>query len=104
MFHGATLPSVPVPSFDDARRASALGDPHGETGRLHLIAEARGTYFIVVPLQQAMLKVGRNGLWRVREELAGDLPEPLRNVMTRGRTGRVAAQLVNCSNEPDAEP
>ena len=91
LFHGATLPSVPVPSWDEARHASAPGHPYGKTGRLHLIAEAGGTSFIVVPLQQAMLKVGRNGLWRVRDEVAGALPEPLRTMMTRRRTGYLAA-------------
>jgi len=37
------------------------------------------------------VKVGRTGLWRVRSPISERIPEPYRTVLTRSRTGRLAA-------------
>lgn len=56
------------------------------TGRAHQIAEAAEAAFVVVVLPKSLLKVGRNRLWRFREEIAAALPTDLRLFAGR-RTG-----------------
>jgi hypothetical protein len=36
------------------------------------------------------VRSARNGLWRVRSELADSIPEPFRRIVTYGRRGRIA--------------
>lgn len=85
--HGAFLPTVPVVCGDDLPAACTFGSSHAVTGRPHLVAEVDGTAFIVLMLQGSVLKVGRNRLWHLRDELASALPADLRQLLVRGRTG-----------------
>jgi hypothetical protein len=52
-----------------------------------LVAEVNGAAFVVIALQKSALKVGRNRLWRIREELTSSFPADLRQYFGRGRTG-----------------
>lgn len=85
--HGVFLPTVPVTCGDDLSAACTFGSSHAVTGRPHLVAEIDGAAFIVVMLQGSVLKVGRNRLWHLRDELVSALPTDLRQLLARGRTG-----------------
>jgi hypothetical protein len=87
--HGAVPPSFPVPCGKDLPAGCTLGSSRANTGRVHLVAETAGALFMVVLLQNSVLKNGRNHLWRLRDELAAGLPSDLRALLTRGRTGQL---------------
>jgi hypothetical protein len=64
------------------------------TGRLGWVAEAQGVNFGLVLLPVPAPKVARNGLWHLRDQLAVALPEPLRRLLTRGRSGFLPASAL----------
>jgi hypothetical protein len=86
-FGRAWLPGVAVGCGPDPVAACALGDARTATGRAHMVAEIDRHAFVVVLIQGALLKTGRNRLWRLRDELAVDLPADVRELLTRGRSG-----------------
>ena len=90
--HGAVLPAVPVACNDDLTAACTFGSNHAVTGRPHVVAEIDGAAVIVVILQGSVLKVGRNRLWHLREELVSRLPTHLRELLARGRTGNLRSE------------
>jgi hypothetical protein len=51
-------------------------------------ALALGALFI----RRAHVRMGRNGLWHLRSEIAELLSEPVRQILTHGRTGTMARQ------------
>jgi hypothetical protein len=53
------------------------------------LAQAETAAFVVLLIQGRFLKVGRQRLWRIREELASSLPQRLREILTRRRTGSI---------------
>lgn len=83
------LPGVPVSCGRDLETACALGPAHAATGRAHRVAEIDGVAFVVVLIQGALLKTGRNHLWRLRDRLASNLPADVRDLLTRRRSGAV---------------
>ncbi len=84
---GSVLPGVPVAFGGDVSASCAFGPRRAVTGRAHLVAQVENVAFIVVLLQKSVIKIGRNHLWRLRDQLAASLPENARRVLTRNRTG-----------------
>jgi hypothetical protein len=88
-FERTALPGVPVHCGPDLESACAIGPARAEAGRPHRVAEIDGSAFVVVLLPAAVVKTGRNRLWRLRDELAAPLPADLRALFTRGRSGEI---------------
>ena len=88
-FDGAQLPGVPVRCGPDLESACAIGPARAATARPHRVAEIDGSAFVVIVLAAAVVKTGRNRLWRLRDELAAPLPADLRALFTRGRSGEI---------------
>jgi hypothetical protein len=86
---GAWLPGVPVRAATDLASACLLGPGLLTTGRVTCLARADSTAFVVLLLPRAVLKVGRNHLWRMRDERTASLPADIRELLTRRRTGIV---------------
>jgi len=85
----AYLPGVPVASgrpLEDVCTAEPLRFVAGRVARLAQTTEAE---FFVIVLPRAVLKVGRNHIWRVRDDSASQLPQDVRAILTRGRAGTV---------------
>ncbi len=83
-FHGAFVPWVPV---DGGQAGCRLGTENLATGRPHVVAEVGDVAFAAVLLPEALLKVGRNRLWRLRDAIAPGLPSSLAELLTRRRAG-----------------
>jgi hypothetical protein len=80
------LPGVPVPFKGDVA-SCALGPERSATLRAHPVARLESVTFAVITLPARAIKVGRNRLWHLRDELASRIPEASRKILTRGRTG-----------------
>jgi hypothetical protein len=91
-FHGALPPSVPVPCGDRPREACRVNEGRVTMGRPTVVAAVGEVWFAVLLLPGAAVRVARNRLWHLRDELAGSLPEAVRRLMTRGRTGLLRAR------------
>src|SRR5204863_441239 len=85
--HDAYLPAVPVSCGRDLTGTCTLATGPLVTGVLHRVAATTTAELSIVLLPGSALKVGRNRIWHLREELASALPAPLRAVLTRARTG-----------------
>lgn len=85
--HGLTPPSLPFPCGNDLIAACSLGPRDATTGQAHQVARVEGAAFVVILLPASVLTTGRNRLWRLRDDLASNLPSDLRGILTRGRTG-----------------
>jgi hypothetical protein len=84
---GATLPGIPVPTSANLEESCALGPSVLTTGRAASLARAGTAAVVVLVIQRRLLQVGRNHLWRVRDEIASSLPPTIRDLLTRRRTG-----------------
>jgi hypothetical protein len=89
---GAVLPGVPVAYEADLAGCCTLGPPRFTTARLEQLAEADTAAFVVLLIQGRFLKVGRHRLWRIRDELASSLPQRVREILTRRRTGSIPSE------------
>src|SRR5215468_5590285 len=92
-FHGAIL-SGTVPFRDRSLEVCTVREGPLVTGRIGWVSEAQGVNFGLVLLPGPALKVTRNGLWHLRDRLAVALPEPLRRLLTRGRSGFLPASAL----------
>jgi hypothetical protein len=90
--HGARLHTVPVPGTPNLRESCTPRAGSLLTGSGHLVAEAGGVEFWVVLVPGSVIKVGRNRIWHLRDELAAVLPVDVRQVLARRRTGGWAIQ------------
>lgn len=99
--HGAILPGVPVDVDGDVTVTRHLRTNRIETGRAHFLVEVPGAAFVVLFLPSTVLKVGRNRLWRVLDDLALALPPELRRVLTKGRTGELQVFPQQAGDTPD---
>jgi hypothetical protein len=81
------LPGLAVRCGPDPERECALGPTRAETGRAFPVAEIDRTAVFALLLPGALVKIGRNRLWRLRDDLAVDLPADVRTLLTRGRSG-----------------
>ncbi len=87
-FHGVGSPSVPVELTDAPPSAFVMGPSIAMTGSPHVVARVARVTFAVVLLPASVVRVGRNRLWRLREPFAGKLAPGLRELLTRGRSGK----------------
>ncbi len=91
-FHGAGLPAVPVELDEEPPAAFALGDRAVALGVPHVLAHADAVSFAALLLPGSALGVGRNRLWRMREDAVECLPGTLRLLLTRGRAGELVLE------------
>ena len=89
-FHGAYLPSVQVDIPDEPPASCIIGPSLTRTGMLHVVARLDRAAFGVVLLPGSAVKVGRNRLWHLREDVASGLSPELHSLTTRGRSGEVS--------------
>jgi hypothetical protein len=85
---GEHLPGVPVP-FNGDVDGVPLGPQRSSTGEALIVAQPQGATFAIVTLLGEAVKVGRKRLWHLRSELAAQIPESARTLLTRGRAGSV---------------
>ena len=88
----AYLPGLRIPGSADLTGACALGSSVLTTGRVTCLARANSAAFLVLLIQRGLLYVGRNRLWRLRDDIASSLPAGIRDLLTRRRTGVVHAE------------
>ena len=86
---GAYLPGIPVAGGADLAGSCTLGPDRLTTGRVTCLASVNTAALFVLLFPRDLLKVGRKHLWRLRDEVAASLPEELRVLLTRRRTGSV---------------
>lgn len=67
-----------------------LGPQVLTTGRVTCLAATSEAEFFALVLPRAVVKVGRTRLWRLRENLAGQLPSTVRELLTRRRAGTIS--------------
>jgi hypothetical protein len=63
----------------------------GELATIAMIAGAPVVALMLLVIAGRDVKVGRNHLWHLRRELADDVDEPFRKVLSYGRAGETAA-------------
>lgn len=88
-FHGAGGNSWPMILDAEPPDAIAIHSSGLEMGRPHLLAELGDETVALLVLPGSMVRMGRNGLWRVRDDIASRLPPDLRLLFTRSRNGEV---------------
>ena len=88
---GSRLPGVPVAFSGNVEASCRLGPSRFTTGRAHVVATADGGAFAAILLPATAIKMGRNHLWHLRDELAASLPDHVRTLLTRGRSGAIRA-------------
>jgi hypothetical protein len=74
-----------IPAIPDHRELRA--------GVIERFAEVTGEPSVKLSLlliARQDVRSARNGLWRIRETLAGSIPDPFRRLLTHGRSGRFA--------------
>ena len=98
---GAFLPGVPIGIEGRLEDVCALRPQFLTTGRVTCMAETKEASFLAVVLPREVLKMGRNHLWRVRDDLATRLPSTVRELLTRRRSGTMT---LSSSVEPPRTP
>ena len=88
---GAWLPAPPIPRVADLTQACTLGVAEQFTGRVYCLAHAHDVSFLVLTLPGSVVKVGRNRLWHLRGDLAPLVSPPVRELLTRRRSGSIPA-------------
>jgi hypothetical protein len=86
-FHGSVLPSAPAEIGEEPPAACAIGASATAAGTLHVVARIERVAFAVLLLPASAVRVGRNRLWHLREDVASQLPSDQRLLLTRGRSG-----------------
>lgn len=94
-FSAGIGPGIPVAGAAHLREICTLGPPLLSTGRVVTLAETQESTVLAVLLPRTHLKVGRNRLWRLREDFAKPLPPMVREVLTRRRAGVIRAEMEN---------
>ena len=84
---GAFLPGVPVAAPVMLDDVCVPGPKPFCAGRVVTLAHADGAVFGAVVLPGIVLKMGRNHLWRLRDDVASSLPTDIRELLTRRRSG-----------------
>lgn len=83
----AVLPGMSVRASPALPRGCLVAPGAIPVGRLARIARTDEVDFLVALFPGQAVKFGRKRLWRLRDELASQLPEDVRELMSRGRTG-----------------
>ncbi len=84
---GGMLPGVPVADDRDAIRACTMSSRRLTTARVEQLSELDDAAFCVLLLPGEAVRVGRHRLWHLRPNLATTLPPPVREILTRRRSG-----------------
>jgi hypothetical protein len=92
---GTGLPAVPVPVHGPLVEACRLKPDGLSTGRVEVLAQVGAVTFAILILPRAVLKMGRNHLWRVRDQVASQLPTMMRDLLTRRRGGSLSADELS---------
>jgi hypothetical protein len=85
------LPGVPVQASSGQPRACLVETNTIPTGRVTCLARSGAKAFFVLLLPTDAVKFGRNRLWRLRDSFATQLPEDVRELLTRRRAGVLSA-------------
>lgn len=86
---GAVLPGVPITKKGRLEDVCAAGSQVLTAGRIARLAVSKDASVLAVVLPREALKMGRNHLWRLRDDLAARLTPTLRELLTRRRAGTV---------------
>jgi len=86
------LPAVPVRLETRQPSECVLATDVVPTARVTCIARCAETAFFVVVLPTNAVTFGRNRLWRLRESFAARLPDDVRALLTRRRSGVARVQ------------
>jgi hypothetical protein len=86
---GAGLPGVPVAAPTNLYEVCAPGPRTLSTGRVVTLARVDGVAFVALILPDTVVRMGRNHLWRLREQVASSLPKEIRELLTRRRSGEI---------------
>ena len=84
---GAGLPGIPVATPARLDEVCARGPTMSTTGRVVTLAQIDSTAVVAVVLPSIVLKMGRNQLWRLRDDVASSLTPDIRELLTRRRSG-----------------
>ena len=87
---GSVAPAVPA-TFPAAVPSLACAPGAHRPGVALSLLRTDSVELLVLVLPGRLLSVGRNRLWRLREEQAAQLPEPVRLLLTTRRTGRLTS-------------
>ena len=90
---GGWLPGVPVSHTGPAAAASIIADEIVETGRVTGIARVTDTVLFVILLPAELLEMGRKRVWHLRDAAPFDSVPRLREILTRGRSGTIPADV-----------
>jgi hypothetical protein len=91
---GAVLPGVPVATPASLADVCARGPIPFRTGCVFVLAQTEGAAFAAVVLPDTALKMGRNHLWRLRDDVASSLGPDIRELLTRRRSGHIEIGMV----------
>ena len=78
---------MPVEISEEPPTACLMGASATNTGTLHVVARIEGVAFAVLLLPASAVKIGRNRLWHLREDIVSRLPADQRGLLTGGRSG-----------------
>lgn len=84
---GAVLPGVPIATPVALDEVCTPGPTSFSAGRVVTLACADSAAFVAIVLPGVVVKMGRNHLWRIRDEVASSLPMDIRELLTRRRSG-----------------
>jgi hypothetical protein len=84
---GAFLPGIPVAAPARLDEICAPGPMTFTTGHVFTLARTDSTSFVAIALPGIVLKMGRNHLWRLRDDVASLLTPDIRELFTRRRSG-----------------
>jgi hypothetical protein len=91
---GAFLPAVPVAYAGSPADACVITADPLVTGRVLVLATSDRAEVLVALVQAALVRTGRNRLWRLRDDYASALPARARELLTRRRTGSISVTGV----------
>jgi hypothetical protein len=86
-FVEAGLPGVPVAAPEKLDDVCVPRPIPFSAGRVVTLARADRAAFVAVVLPGSAVKMGRNHLWRLRDDVASSLPTDIRELLTRRRSG-----------------
>jgi hypothetical protein len=86
---GAWLPAPPVPRVADLSQVCTLGVAEQFTGQVSCLVSAPDVSFLALTLPGSVVKVGRNRLWHLRGDVAPLVSPPVRELLTRRRSGSI---------------
>jgi hypothetical protein len=85
---GSRLPGVAFACGEDPITTCVLGDASTTTGRAHPLARVLDVSIVFVLVPKSLIEVGRNRLWRFRDDLLSSQSADL-GVFAHGRSGRI---------------